>query len=605
MSRSLPFTRSTLSLLAACALTACGDEPFELDVTDGIPEFNGALTALATPCAFVGSSGIATVTLASAEIALISRRAVDSAILANGVACGTATATLLKRLNITGAGGDETVILDFQNGLFGAGTTASAGIVVDLLGGTGDALKFRGQKTADTLTFGADGINTAADTARDVTVTGVETFVVASGDGNDIVTGAGGAGTGTVFTSALTVFGGIGNDTITGGTGADTLSGGDGADIMSGGLGDDSLDGGAGNDTFNEGAVDSGSDTFVGGADTDTVSYALRTAAVTATIETSGVGTDNDGEASEGDDVDDDIEGLTGGTADDTLTCAATACVLIGGLGADTLTGGAGNDTISGGAGNDVIDGGDGDDVLNGDADDDTFDEGSADNGSDIINGGAGIDEVDYSARTAALTVTMDGAAADDGLSGEADNVKGDVENILGGTAADTITGNALANTITGGAGDDVLTGGAGDDTFDEGAADSGSDTFNGGLGTDTVDYSARVAALTVTMDGVAADDGLSGEADDVKADVENCLGGDEADTITGNASDNRLVGGAEDDTLNGGAGNDTLEGGLGDDTLNGDAGDDVLDGEAGTDVLDAGAGDGDICFETATNCEL
>jgi Ca2+-binding RTX toxin-like protein len=602
---------------------ACG-EPSAIDLDeDGLPRDGAALTALATPCAFTSATGVADVTMAANEIALISRRAVDNAILVNGVACGTATSTLLKRINVTGSTGNEVVILDFQNGLFGAGTTASAGIVVNLAAGTGDSLRIRGQKVADRFTFGVSGINTGSDSIRDITFENVESFVVSAGDGADTVTGAGGAGTGAAFALPLQIFGGADNDTLTGGNGDDVINGGDGADTIEGGAGDDVLNGGAGNDTFNEGAAANGSDQFNGGAGSDTVSYALRTNALTIDIEPTSGTADDDGESGENDEVVDDIEVVIGGAGNDSITCADTDCTLTGGAGDDTLNGGDGNDTLNGGAGDDTLVGGDGNDTLNGGDGDDVFDEGSASNGGDVMNGGAGVDVVDYSARTADLTVTMDGAAANDGESGEADNVKGDVEDILGGDGDDTITGNALANVITGGDGDDVLNGGAGNDIFVEGATDSGSDTFTGGLGIDTVDYSARTGNLTVTMDGAAADDGLTGEGDDIEADVENCLGGAGADTITGNALDNRLVGGAGNDvlngeagndqleggagndTLNGGAGSDTLEGGAGDDVLNGGDGDDVLDGEAGTDTLNGGPGDGDICFETATNCEL
>ena len=151
----------------------------------------------------------------------------------------------------------------------------------------------------------------------------------------------------------------------------------------------------------------------------------------------------------------------------------------------------------SGGAGDDVLRGGAGADTLNGDAGDDRFDEETTSNGGDVINGGAGDhDLVDYSARTAALTVTMDGVAANDGETGETDNVKSDVEDIIGGTVADTITGNASNNKIKGGDGNDVLSGGAGDDVFDQGAAADGNDTITGGTGADTIDYSARVAVI-------------------------------------------------------------------------------------------------------------
>lgn len=599
------------SLLALATLTAglsaCGpDEGSDWEASE-IPELDSPLTALATPCAFVPTTGVASVTMATGEVAVVSRRAVDSAILVNGTACGTATSTSMKRLNVTGhATGSETVVLDFQNGTFGAGTSSSAGIVVDMAGGSGDAFKVRGASTADRFTYGDTALNFAADTIRDATVAGAESFVVSLGEGADTFTGAGGAGTGTgAFATALTLYGGAGVDALTGGDGADTVNGGDDDDVLAGGAGADTLNGGAGDDSFDEGAATNGGDTFNGGAGTDTVDYSARTAAVTVDIEATGSGTNDDGVASETDRVNDDVEGVNGGTVADTLSCASADCILDGGAGNDTLTGGAGADTILGGDGNDTITGGLGDDSLSGEAGDDTFSEGSVTSGADVFNGGAGTDAVNYGSRTAALTVTMDGAAANDGLASEGDDVNADVENITCGSGNDNVTGNNSANTIVGGDGDDTLAGGAGDDTFSEGSADNGSDSFAGGAGTDTVDYSSRTAALTVTMDGVTADDGLSGEADDVEADVENLLCGTGADTITGNALDNYLSGGAAADTLSGGNGDDLLEGGAGDDTLSGGAGDDVLDGEAGTDTLDAGAGDADICYETASNCEL
>ena len=97
------------------------------------------------------------------------------------------------------------------------------------------------------------------------------------------------------------------------------------------------------------------------------------------------------------------------------------------------------------------------------------------------------------------------------GSGGESDTIDL-VENVTGGAGNDTLTGNALDNRLAGGPGNDVLNGGLGNDTFDEGLGANGSDTFNGGGGTDTVDYSGRSGDLTVTMDGVAANDGEAGE---------------------------------------------------------------------------------------------
>ncbi len=558
------------------------------------PEIGGAyasLTALDGTCTFVAMTGVMTIDANdAAQTIIIGRRAVDSAILVNGATCGSpaATSTTLKVLNVNqGMTGDQVVIIDYVNGLFATGTASARGVNVDLGAGT-DSLRIRGTTGADVFTFGASGLAINNDTNRDIDVTNVESFNVSLSSGTDSFTAAGGAGgAGAAFASAVTVYGGDANDVIVGSAQDDTIYGGEGADTITGGLGNDMLFGDAGNDTFVEGAATSGDDAFDGGADSDTVSYATRTNAITVTV---GDDQTDDGESGEVDDVQSTVEVVTGGLGDDTLTGDGGANTLNGGAGADTLVGGAGNDT------------------LNGDAGDDTFDEEDASSGGDTFNGGAGTDVVDYSARTSDLVVTMDGVAANDGESMEADNVKSDVENLIGGAGDDTITGNASANVLTGFDGDDTMDGGAGNDTFDEEAADSGADVFTGGAGADVVDYSARTGDLTVTMDGSAADDG-EGEGDDVHADVEGLLCGDGDDTVTGNALANDIDGGAGADTIDGGAGSDTLFGAAGDDVMDGAAGDDILDGGAGDNDLTCGAGD-DIAYNEgsgtrAADCEL
>jgi Ca2+-binding RTX toxin-like protein len=69
---------------------------------------------------------------------------------------------------------------------------------------------------------------------------------------------------------------------------------------------------------------------------------------------------------------------------------------------------------------------------------------------------------------------------------------------------------------------------------------------------------------------GGGADDGASGERDDVRADVEQVAGGHGDDTLTGDDGDNRLSGNAGNDRLTGGRGHDELIGGAGDDSLDG-----------------------------------
>ena len=78
------------------------------------------------------------------------------------------------------------------------------------------------------------------------------------------------------------------------------------------------------------------------------------------------------------------------------------------------------------------------------------------------------------------------------------------IQHIIGGNAADTLTGDDAANYITGGPGNDVLTGGQGDDTFffgDGWGEDTVIELLNGG--TDTLDFSGVTLDLTFTLSGV------------------------------------------------------------------------------------------------------
>jgi len=295
------------------------------------------------------------------------------------------------------------------------------------------------------------------------------------------------------------VVGGADNDVLTGSAADDTVSGGAGDDVIVGGMGDDVLNGDDGDDTLDDGTVvatpgTTGADTFNGGLGTDTVSYFGRSlAGVTVTMS----GTDpDDGQSTEGDDVQADVENLVGTDQIDTITGNDLANVITGKLGADVLDGGKGNDTFS---------------------------EGVVTSGGDIFTGGAGVDTVDYSARTdSGVWVTMAGEVANDGAattipgrtvtgtlalilaldtataspagaSSESDNVGEDVENVLGTQLGDDITGNDLDNNIDGGAGADYIFGGLGNDTLYGGSDFSGSvldgnDFLYGGAGDDTLD---------------------------------------------------------------------------------------------------------------------
>src|SRR5439155_7775618 len=170
--------------------------------------------------------------------------------------------------------------------------------------------------------------------------------------------------------------------------------------------------------------------------------------------------------------------------------------------------------------------------------------------GADTLSGGAGTDTADYSARRAAVTVTLDDRAGD-GEAGEGDDVRSDVENVTAGAGDDRLVGSAAANVLRGGDGADTFVGGA------------GADTFAGGPGEDAADYSARTEPLRLSDDGVA-DDGATGEGDNIGTDVDDITGGSGDDVITGSNSRNALLGGAGRDPLGGREGDARLDAGAG-----------------------------------------
>jgi len=165
------------------------------------------------------------------------------------------------------------------------------------------------------------------------------------------------------------------------------------------------------------------------------------------------------------------------GDGDDVITTELPAAI-----GLAELNGGPGNDILRGGAGGDMISGDAGDDRLLGFASDDVFPSDASD-GADSIEGGAGIgDRVSYANRSAAMTVTLDGAA-NDGARGERDDV--DTEDVYTGSGDDRIVSFAQPSTLKAGEGDDVVRGGANTDELFGGP---GRDRLDGGSGSDRVE---------------------------------------------------------------------------------------------------------------------
>jgi Ca2+-binding RTX toxin-like protein len=249
---------------------------------------------------------------------------------------------------------------------------------------------------------------------------------------------------------------------------------------------------------------------MVGGPGEDAGDYSERHAAVTVSSDDQA----DDGEADEYDDVASDVEDLIGGSGDDLLVGNAGDGLLDGGPGDDDLDGGAGADRLVGGPGVDAVDysqraaamsvsfngiaddggaedngpggrdlvsatteiaiGGSGPDVFVGSAQPEVF---VGLGGADSFSGNGGEDAVSYVDRSTGVTATLGDGQANDGndLDGPPmtrDNIKPDIEDVIGGSGPDAMTGDGASNLLVGLDGDDRLDSrdGAGIDSDDCGA---------------------------------------------------------------------------------------------------------------------------------------
>ncbi|MEA1834308.1 peroxidase family protein [Methylobacterium durans] len=227
---------------------------------------------------------------------------------------------------------------------------------------------------------------------------------------------------------------------------------------------------------------------------------------------------------------------------------AGAALVLVGNAHDNTIVVTAGDHTLYGEDGDDTLEGGLGLDALHGG------------NGDDVLRAGAGP-----------LGVFAYGEDGDDALRGN-----GGDDNLIGGAGDDVIEGRA---------GKDFLSGGPGDDRLVPGADPS---MIDGGDGDDTIVFSDASEGVTIDL-GIVLQPiaGLGGYAQgDLISGVENIIGSDSADALTGDRADNRLYGGDGDDRLDGGAGNDVVAGGDGADILRGGSGNDKLRGGSDADTF-------------------
>lgn len=297
------------------------------------------------------------------------------------------------------------------------------------------------------------------------------------------------------------------------------------------------------------------------------------------------------------------IENAIGGDGNDTILGNNVANILEGGKGRDTISGAEGHDSLLGGSGNDLLEGGIGDDTLNGGSSSDTLQGGA---GADTMIGGTGNDMALYTDSQVGLTVNLQDNTQNTGIAigdtyVDIENLKGsDFDDILtgdgadnnvwGSTGRDEIYGLDGADRLAGQTGNDRLYGGIGDDVLLGGYSSDillggdGADELNGNTGRDRAQYSDATAAVTANLLDASSNTGFA--AGDTYIAIEDLMGSDHDDVLTGNNAKNNIWGGRGNDAINGLNGNDRLAAQGGDDTLNGGTGDDLLFGGSGGDVF-------------------
>ena len=432
--------------------------------------------------------------------------------------------------------------------------------------------------------IGAAGVNLNGDDDADITPSRVENYTASGADGDDVVSAAGGFGTGTALTLPS------------------SLQGDQGDDVISSGLANDTIGGGTGTDTLRFPATTGG------------VTVSL---AVTAAQNTGGAGTDTIT----------GIRNVEGTTFDDTLTGDGSANVISGSDGDDRLTGGLGDDTLSGGNGSDTADYASSAAAVTVALDQVTQDTIGAGTdallGLENLTGGSAADalsgdgECELHSRVSAATTSSTAAGATTRLDGGTGTDTVSLESAASGTTIDLEAGLSIGDgtdslvsfeSATGSSFNDVLIG------------TDLANTLDGALGVDTVDYSRSIGGVSLNLQTNAVT-GAGGT--DTLAEIENAAGSVYDDVMVGNTRPNTLLGAGGDDTLNGAGADDALSGGdgidtadyttsgtnvhvdlrsgegrgRGDDTLSGienassGIGNDVLRGTSGANTLDGGTG--------------
>ena len=287
---------------------------------------------------------------------------------------------------------------------------------------------------------------------------------------------------------------------------------------------------GDGNPNVIEGA--GGGDTLDGGGGADTLSYESSTSRVDVDL--------RDGDTVDGVQL---IMKSSGGHASGDKVTYNTFEHITGSRHGDILNGNSIANTLRGGAGNDRLNGHGGDDTLEGGP------------GGDTMDGDEGSDTATYANAAAGVTV-----------------------NLAGGSGRGDAAGDKFTSI-------EKFVGSAHDDTFISG---EDADEMDGGAhkeGGDTVSYEESKAKVTVNL-GIStaqsSDAASNPEGSYARGDIftgtniENVIGSDFNDSLTGSSGSNIIEGGEGNDTLTGNGGDDTFK------FARGDGSDEITDFNAG-----------------------
>ncbi len=537
--------------------------------------------------------------------------------------------------------GTQSIYISLKDGTTGGAAAGDSFIGIEGLKGTAYSDKIYGGNNPDSIWGGAGNDSLRGLAGNDI---------LTGGDGNDHFLGGGGGDTmvggAGIDTADYSDHGGIVVVSLGHGTGAraaagdhlseienivgsnhsDSFSGTNGANLFIGRGGNDALRGYGGNDTLRGGA---GADRIEGGAGFDFADYSDHGGGVYISLSGKSVTGAAFGDVLTG------IEGLIGTNHKDVFSGTSVGNQLWGRGGNDILRGYGGNDTLRGGTGADRLEGGSGFDfadytdatngvvvslgagkgfgwaagdilssiegilgsshadifsgtsggnVLNGMAGNDTLRGYSGNDtliggaGADRLEGGSGSDTVDYGAEQGSVIVSL---GAGKGFGKAAGDCLVSIENLVGSKHNDIFSGASGGNVLDGGAGNDTLRGYSGNDTLIGG---TGADRLEGGAGRDTVDYSNETGKVIVSL---GSGTGLLKAAGDKLISIENLVGTNYNDVVSGTHGSNVLKGGGGNDILRGYGGNDLLYGGAGDDVLNGGAGKDAFIFVDGHDVIE------------------